>query len=171
MVDYFAPAPTPEERIVRIIKGTFRRYFVQRSMEDEGIESVPSAWRAHSISEYLKAFLSDKHPSACGGENLPDLEEGEVEIARMSLLDSVHGEVVSLRARRLEGVVAYRMVDEYGTEITLPCQQSQTALAARQVIEMFSDCEPSQTGTSCEVKFQSFFYEDIDELASKLRVK
>ncbi len=46
------------------------------------------------------------------GEYLPDLEEGEIEIARVTL-DSVTGDVISIRARRTPEKILYQMVDEY----------------------------------------------------------
>jgi hypothetical protein len=167
-MDYFAPAPTEEEAVLRIIKGNFRRQFVGKSMAEDGVDGVPPAWKEHNLSEILRGFLGGQHPRARGGEDLPDLEEGEVEIARMTLADSVHGEVTSLRARRKGKEIAYRIVDEYGTEIELPIAKSSVPLTEEQIIEMFRDCDPSQTETECAIEFQSFFYEDLDEVASKL---
>jgi hypothetical protein len=45
----------------------------------EGIESVPTAWLEHDISPFLKDYLTSRHPRARGGEDLPDLEDGQVE--------------------------------------------------------------------------------------------
>jgi hypothetical protein len=170
-MNYFAPAPTEEETVLRIIKGNYRRQFVGKSMEEDGVEGVPPAWKEHNLSEVLRGFLGGQHPRARGGEDLPDLEEGEVEIARMTLADSVHGEVTSLRARQKGKGIAYRIADEYGTEIDLPFESSEVPLTPDQVIEMFRDCDPSQTETDCAVEFQSFFYEDLDEVAARLGVK
>ena len=47
-----------------------------------------------------------------GGEYLPDLEEGELEMARLSLR-SVTADVISIRLRRTEDGFVYRIVDEY----------------------------------------------------------
>ena len=167
-MDYFAPAPTKEEAVLRIIKGNFRRQFVGKSMAEDGVDGVPPAWKEHHLSEILRGFLGGQHPRARGGEDLPDLEEGEVEIARMTLADSVHGEVTSLRARRKGKEITYRIADEYGTEIQPPIAKSLVPLTEAQIIEMFRDCDPSQTETECAIEFQSFFYEDLDEVASKL---
>lgn len=48
-----------------------------------------------------------------GGEYLPDMEEEEVEIARISI-HSTTGDVTSVYARRTPEGIAYRVVDEYG---------------------------------------------------------
>jgi hypothetical protein len=170
-MNYFSQAPTTEESVLRIIKGNYRRQFVAKSMAEDGVDSVPPAWKEHNLSEVLRGFLGGQHPRARGGEDLPDLEEDEVEIARMSLNNSVHGEVTSLRARQKDNQIVYRLVDEYGTEIDLPYEQTEAPLTAEQVIEMFRDCDPSQTETECEVEFQSFFYGDLDKVASKLGAK
>jgi hypothetical protein len=170
-MDYFAPAPTPEEAVLRLIKGNFRRQFVGEGMREAGIDGVPSAWREHHLSEVLRGFLGGQNPRARGGEDLPDLKQGEVEIARMTLSDSVHGEVTSLRAKKKGAKIAIQLVDEYGTKIELPFDHCGAPLTAEQVIELFRDCEPSQTATECAFEFQSFFYEDLEETAEKLGIK
>jgi hypothetical protein len=122
-INYFEPAATIEEAILRSIKGNYRRLFVSHAMQREGLESVPEAWKEHNISESLKGLLGQQNPSFRGGEDLPDLEDTEIEIARLTLADSVHGEVTSLRAKQVnrEGRISLRLVDEYESEITLPC--------------------------------------------------
>lgn len=173
MTDYFAPAPNEEETVLRRIKGNFRRTFVGESIKNDGLGSIPDAWKDHDISEMLKTMLQGQHPSARGGEDLPDLEEGEVEIARRTLSNSVHGEVSSLRARsgKKSEEILFRMVDEYGEGIDLPQDSATAPLTSEEVITMFRDSEPSQTETDCEIEFQSFFYPDLDEAAEKLGLK
>jgi hypothetical protein len=173
MIDYFAPPPSPEESVLRGIKGNFRREFVGRSIHEEGLDSIPAAWKAHDISEVLKNMLQGQHPQARGGEDLPDLEEGEVEIARLTLANSVHGEVTSLRARpeNPSGEILFRLVDEYGEEIDLPRESAEHALTNDEVIAMFRDSDPSQTETGCEIEFQSFFYPDLNACADRLGVR
>ena len=163
MIDYFASVEDPAEAALRRIKGNYRRAFVARAIDQDGLGSIPEAWLDHSLSEALKNMLGSQHPQACGGEDLPDLEVGEVEIARLSLVDSVHGEVTSLRARREEdGSISYRMVDEYETEFELPIQSSLAPLSAEEALAMFADADPSPTDTECEVMFQSAFYPDLN---------
>ena len=48
-----------------------------------------------------------------GGEDLPDLEDGEVDIAPLSRTNSVHVEVTSLHAKLDGDGVLLRMLDEY----------------------------------------------------------
>ena len=164
MIDYFASIDDPAEAALRRIKGNSRRSIVAREIEVEGFENVSPEVLEHSISEELKNVLGSRHPQARGGEDLPDLNEGEVEIARLTLANSVHGEVTSLRARPGENdSICYRMVDEYETEFGLPMESCKAPLSRSEVLAMFDDAEPSPTDTQCEVLFQSYFYPDLNE--------
>ena len=148
MIDYFHTTSDEIACLLRI-KGNYRREFVGKAIKSDGLDSVPHAWAEHEISETLKAMLQRQHPRARGGEDLPDLNENEVEIARFTLVDSVHGEVTSLRAQKvLESRINYRMVDEYETDIKIPYKFSSTPLTEKQALD-------------CEIELQSYFYSDL----------
>jgi hypothetical protein len=51
MIDYFSPADTPEEEALRIIKGNFRRVFIEHQIAMEGFQSIPPAWLKHNLSQ------------------------------------------------------------------------------------------------------------------------
>ena len=172
--DYFAAAPSIEDTVLRGIKGTFRRQMIIKSLLSEGLASVPEPWRAHDISENLKTVLTSSiGPQGRGGEDLPDLEQGAVEIARLSLVDSVHGEVTSLRAKRdpSDSSILLSMVDEYGTTFELPRRRVSAPLTAEEVLVTFRDAEPAPTDTSCQIEFSSFFYPNLDYLATEMGIK
>ena len=40
MINYFEPAATAEEEIIRRIKGNYRRGFISRAMQDRGTDSI-----------------------------------------------------------------------------------------------------------------------------------
>ena len=174
--DYFQPTTTIET-ILRRIKGNMRRAMVVTSVEQEGIDSIPGPWLEHDLSEPLKSLLGGKQPNYRGGEDLPDLFEGEVEIARHTLVDSVHGEVISLRARRDEDgrTILLRMVDEYGDlseeEYKLEKSSFSSPLTAEEVLQVFNNSEPCACLQSCEQRFSSDFYPRLDELADRLNIK
>jgi hypothetical protein len=170
MIDYFSTPPTPEETALRRIKGNFRRQFVAEAIQSEGLDSIPPPWLEHDLSMSLKDLLGAQAPDARGGEDLPDLDEGEVEIARLALTNAVHGEVTSLRARRSPNgnEILLRMVDEYETCFELPYDRVESPLTSEQVIELFRDADPSPLDTSCEVELQSFFHNDLGDLACHL---
>ena len=166
VIDYFSKPNSKEEAAIRSIKGNFRREFVMRAILSDGIESVPPAWLNHDLSRTLKDFLTAQHPRSRGGEDLPNLEDGEVEIARLSLTNSVHGEVTSLRAKRNGTGVALRMVDEYETEIELPVGRLDKMPTDEEVLELFRKAEPSPMETGCAFEFQSFFHKGLAAFAS-----
>ena len=174
--DYFKPT-TPIETVLRRIKGNMRRAMVVAAVEKEGIESIPEPWLAHDLSDLLKNQLGRQQPNYRGGEDLPDLFEDEVEIARHSLVDSVHGEVISLRARRDEDdrTILLRIVDEYGEiseeEYKLEKSSFSSPLTAEEVLQVFNNSEPCVCLQSCEQRFSSDFYPGLDELADRLNIK
>lgn len=167
MIDYFAPADSPEEEALRRIKGNHRRGFVGHSIEQEGLKSIPPAWLEHNLSEVLKGMLGAQAPNARGGEDLPNQEEGEVEIARLTLVNSVHGEVTCLRARRSPdgNEILLRIVDEYNTSYKLPYESVKSPLSAEEVLGLFHETDPCPAETSCEIELQSYFYPSLNELA------
>ena len=172
--DYFVEATSVEDDVLRGIKGNFRRGMVGKSLLTEGLASIPEPWRAHAISEQLKDVLaSTGGPQARGGEDLPDLDQGEVEIARLTFIDSVHGEVTSLRAKRdpEDSSILLSMVDEYETEFELPTRKASVPLTADEVFVIFRDADPTPTDTSCQIGFSSFFYSDLDALAVEMGIK
>ena len=173
MINYFEPAATAEEEIIRHIKGNYRSRFVSRAMRDQGTDSIPDLWKNHEFSEVLKNWLGRQNPQFRGGEDLPDLENGEVEIARLTLANSVHGEVTSLRAKltKQDGKISLRLVDEYESDIKLAYQLANMPLTSEQVIRLFQDADPTATKFGCEIEFQSFFHADLTEVAQRLGVK
>ena len=174
--DYFQPT-SPVANILHRIKGNYRRSMVLSAIELDGIDSIPEPWLADDPSNELKRFLGGQRPDFRGGEDLPDLLEGEVEIARMSLVDSVHGEVTSLRARFDDDgrTILLQMVDEYGDiseeEYKLEKSFFSSPLTAEEVLQVFNNSEPCACLQSCEQRFSSDFYPGLIELADKLNIK
>ena len=173
MIDYFAPAPTPEEEVLRRIKGTYRREFISRAIAEDGLETIPPQWIEHSLGPVFQNVLGRQNPACRGGEDLPDLQDREVEIARLTLVNAVHGEVTSLRARPApdSDAILLRMVDEYENDFTLPKDSVDSPLTDEEVLNIFREAEPSPTDTACEIAFQSFFYPDLDQIAKQLSPK
>ena len=165
--DYFAETNDDGLRVLMRIKGSYRRYFVACAIRDTGLDSVPELWRQESLTEMFKQVLGSRNPSYRGGEDLPDLDPGEVEIARVQLLNSVHGEVTSLRARRQARRIALRVVDEYETEFDLPSTTISKPFTAEELLESLAQCDPSPLESSCKIGVSSWFYPDIETLAAK----
>ena len=74
-------------------------------------------------------------PRNMGGEYLPPLRKGEVEIARISL-ESTTADQISVRARRGRERIRYRVVDEYMETSTYVCHpaSSDAPLSLRDLI-------------------------------------
>lgn len=75
----------------------------------------------HDQAESVKA-LEARHPMFMGGNYLPELEVGEVEIARITI-SSVTWDVACVYARAEGGRIRYRVVDEYAPEFELDPSQ------------------------------------------------
>jgi len=101
------------------IAGETRRRMV-RAMVERG-RSVPDGLDAAVLNEATRAAWGRIHPSYMGGEYLPPLREGEVEIARISL-ESVTADQISIRARRMGQRIGYCVVDEYPDDATYLCR-------------------------------------------------
>ena len=66
-------------------------------------------------SDLDRKVLESVHPMFMGGNYLPDTEDGEVEIARISIRSTTF-DVTSVYAKPVDGAIHYRVVDEYGGE-------------------------------------------------------
>jgi hypothetical protein len=80
-----------------------------------------------------------------GGEFLPPYLPGEVEIARINL-KSTTSDVISLRARPIPEGIAYRVVDEYSAEFTLPIPRSAEPLSLAELIRQFDEGSLDDSG-------------------------
>lgn len=172
--DFFAPCAGEFEAALRRIKGNHRRQWVLDSLQrGDPPQSIPPGMLDHDLAADMKAFLQRRHPQFRGGEDLPDLHDDEVEVARITLVDSVHGEVVSVRARPIgtAGTVRLRVVDEYETEIRLPAADLEAPPTATELLRLLQEADPSPLVSSCELRLESFFYPDLDALADRLGVK
>jgi hypothetical protein len=173
--DYFRPT-TPVEELLRQSKGNFRRETILNAIAEEGLEAIPEQWLEAELSFEQTMMLVRMNPQLTGGEDLPDMLEGEVEIARQSLVDSVHGEVKSLRARPADdGGILLRIVDEWEEWINfgwvLEQEHFPGPLTAEEVLRVFRNCTPCACEKMCTQRFSSDFYPNLDELADELGVK
>lgn len=171
--DWGAPAGSTLQTVLRRIKGVHRRRWVEAAVARDGdLGEVPEGMLAHDLHPELKNFLQQQHPQLRGGEDLPDLEDGEVEVARTVGLDSVHGEVVSVRARPLPGGrYALRVVDEYETVISVtPCEVD-APFTALELLRWLQTADPPLLAAMYTMELQSEFYPGLDALAEGLGVK
>ena len=93
------------------ILGRARRDMARRLAADpsSSADDVPPELLESVLSAAQRHALGAIHPSLMGGEYLPPLRKGEVEIARISL-QSVTADQISLRARRTEKGIEFSTV-------------------------------------------------------------
>lgn len=168
-IDYFGDSLSDDDQLLVRIKGDHRRGLIRTHLEDESAEEIPAIWQAHDLTPEFRDFLGAQFPGARGGEDLPDLLEGEVEIARMTL-DSIHCEVTSLRALDLGGGrYSLRMVGEYEEIVyELPKTEFDRPLTCKEVVALFADAEPSPLDLECGGELSSFFYPEIEAVRRRL---
>jgi hypothetical protein len=100
------------ESLVNSIQGQDRRQIVQWALEEGVVHELSDEMLQPQLDEEHRRSVSLIHPSCMGGEFLPAMLPGEVEIARI-VLQSTTGDVIVVRARREAGAIRYRIVDEY----------------------------------------------------------
>lgn len=122
---YFWPMSL-EKHLLSTIKGKERRALVELAIAAGELDLLPESILASSLSQSDRTSLGRIHPAFMGGEYLPSLRNGEVEIARIEI-DSTTRDVTSVRARRCGKRIHYRIVDEYDGE-TLSAKNTRTSL-------------------------------------------
>ncbi len=160
------------------IKGVERRRAVKELIDSGRLDEVPEFLGKSALSDEEREALGAIHPAFMGGEYLPDLEEDEVEIARITIR-SVMSDATSVYARREEGEIRYRVVDEYGGETLRgvgPAEMSSdTPLTLEELVDFFDDAWPLMDvlqmnypgdleGMLGFFAADSEFYDEIDDL-------
>src|SRR6056297_2582198 len=83
-------------------------------------ETLPPMLRGESLSREFKNLLSlTVGPAARGGEDLPTLSEGQIELVRFQYTQTIHQEAWSFRARQGRERIRYAIEDEYELDVSL----------------------------------------------------
>jgi hypothetical protein len=122
---YFWPLDL-EAHLLSRVKGAERRAALQRLIDAGRLDEAPAILMLSGLSKHDREMIGRIHPAFMGGEYLPDLDDREVEIARITI-DSVTRDVTSVFARRGKRRISYRVVDEYGGD-TLTGKGTRTSL-------------------------------------------
>ncbi len=104
---YFWPLGIEKDLLARV-KGTERKAALQALISANGVDEIPAFLAESSLSDEERQVFGRIHPMCMGGEYLPDLNEDEIEIARISI-QSTTGDVTSVYARRKEQGIRYRV--------------------------------------------------------------
>lgn len=119
------------------IKGAERKALYERAIRSGDIALANSLITSPDLSSDARASLGRMHPNFMGGEYLPDREDEEVEVARITIASTTQ-DVTSLYARRGKNRIYYRVVDEYGGDtLNKPTRTSTKPLTLKQLTEFF----------------------------------
>jgi hypothetical protein len=108
---YFGPQGLPEHLLAQL-KGEVIKEQLGALYKEGRYDEIEQLLGEHGITNSEFKELGKIHPMFMGGNYLPDTEENEVEIARIAI-ESTTFDVTSLFARFEEGIIHYRVVDEY----------------------------------------------------------
>ncbi len=139
---YFRPEKL-EKYLLSKVKGAVLRKRLKALFEAGRHEEVGEFLGDAAFSVADRAMLESVHPMFMGGNYLPDTDDGEVEIARISV-QSTTLDVTSVYARPVDGAIHYRVVDEYGGNTLQGPSESITAgpMTLREFADFFLTAWP-----------------------------
>jgi hypothetical protein len=97
------------------VKGSAQRKILENLFEQGRYAGLNDMINEFDNLQANSKSLESVHPMYMGGNYLPDIEDDEVEIARVTT-KSTTSDVTSVYARRDGDRIHYRVVDEYGGE-------------------------------------------------------
>ncbi len=170
-LDYWHPENWPKH-VLAGIKGTARRNFVRRLLEEGRLSELQTLaevqdWiLAQDLDPENRELAASIHPSLMGGEYLPPLHPGEVEIARVELASTLR-DVISVRARRVGDEIHYSVVDEYPEQheggYWLQFRTSTQPLTLRQLVQLMDSADPDPDDPlRGPEKWSGMVYGDLD---------
>lgn len=108
---YFGPRSL-EDYLKRSIHGAERRRIVAQYIDAGRLDELPPMLGRKRLTEAERIAIGRIHPTFMGGEYLPEDDELEVEIARVTLRSTL-SDVTCVRAQPVREGIRYRVVDEY----------------------------------------------------------
>lgn len=112
---------TAEEQLLTQVKGDVLRQELRESLHAGEHERVRQLITGETSMPALNKMLERMHPRYMGGNYLPDMEPGEVEIGRIAI-DSTTHDVVAAYAKQGRHDIHYRIVDEYEGSLNEPTE-------------------------------------------------
>ena len=152
-----------DQQIAARVKGSARRALANhlRELGDLGDDiRLVEFSTVSSLSEDDRKEWGAIHPSNMGGEYLPEMEETEVEIARVQLA-STTSDVISVRATWKDGMIHYSVVDEYPDDHSYTCVPATSAepLTFGELIGLIDGTQCADYFTGIVVGLLQFNYE------------
>jgi hypothetical protein len=174
---YWPESLTPEQLLTRI-RGKRRQDIARELYKEFGFTALNEFLVREGLSEEDRTAWGAAGPWCMGGEYLPELDEGEIEIARISLA-STTSDQVSVRARADGERIRYRIVGEYEEEEAmrqqLPFDVTDQPLSLGELMDMIQGAKTSDTPCTVGI-FSSIwsmmleFADDPEEIAGFLSV-
>jgi len=116
------------------IKGAERKAMYERAIESGDTELANAIIAAPELTPAERKAQSSIHPSWMGGEYLPTRDQGEVEIARITIASTTQ-DVTCVYAKRGKSRIYYRVVDEY--ECMTLDERTRTSTKPLTLLELF----------------------------------
>jgi hypothetical protein len=165
---YFWPMAA-DIHVLGRISGTRRRQIAAELLAAGHDPSEVEHLADNVLPDQERNGLMAIHPGLSGGEYLPPLGLDEVEIARVNLIGSVLGDVISVRARRSKDGIAYSIVDEHEMEYQPGISSSEQPLKMRELIDLLETSEPALGIGFLEGSMEVGV--DLDDLENFMRVE
>ena len=129
------PEALDREQLLSRIQGESRRTIARRILAEEGFPGLTEFLAREVLDDEDRRNWGLVHPQCMGGEYLPQLGIGDVEIARISLA-STTGDQISIRAGHAGKKIRYEVCDEYDTEFELAVTESERPLTLGELIQL-----------------------------------
>ena len=117
--DTYFPESRDRAQLLSNIKGQARRELVSHQLDEEGFTSLDTFIARSELDDEQRDAWGRVHPWMMGGEFLPGIQTGEVEIARVSLKSTTFDQI-TVRAKGYGDDICLSVEDEYETEYELP---------------------------------------------------
>ena len=108
---YFGPERL-EQYLISKVKGSVARKKLKTLFKEGRQSEIETLLGEKGISKADLKALESVHPMFMGGNYLPDTEDGEIEIARITIRSTTF-DVACVFAKPEHGSIRYRVVDEY----------------------------------------------------------
>ncbi len=144
---YWPESYTPEQLLTRI-RGKRRQDIARQLYKARGFPALNEFLVSEGLSEEDRSAWGAVGPWCMGGEYLPKLDDGEIEIARISLA-STTADQISVRARRDGERIRYRIVGEYEEDEAmrqqLPFDVTDQPLSLGELMDMIEGANTSDS--------------------------
>lgn len=134
------PGSPDREMLLSRIQGKARRELARKALEEEEVAGLTAFLGREELDAFDREMWGRIHPMCMGGEYLPSMDQGEVEIARVSL-KSTTGDQISVRACREGDKIRYSVVDEYETDFIPAFEVSDRPLTLEEIVNFLDGTE------------------------------